>query len=66
MAHYYTITSKGNWKNFMAYEDWNFKSEVVKLGGWFYLAKLVVTNDCKVELIPQGNPLKKTEFTLVN
>jgi hypothetical protein len=50
----------------MAYEDGIFKSEVVKLGGWFYLAKLVVTNDCKVELIPQGNPLKKTEFILVN
>ena len=55
------LTSKGNGKNFMAYEWGVFKSEVLKLGGRFYLAKL---NDA-LELIPQGNPLKKSEFTLV-
>ena len=56
----YLLTSKGNWKNFMAYEDWVFKSEVLCIGGRFYLAELINYK----ELIPKGNPLKQSEFIL--
>lgn len=56
----YLLTSKGNWRNFMAYENGVFKSEVLLLGGErFYLAKLEW-----MELIPKWNPLKKSEFIL--
>lgn len=44
----------------MAYEDGVFKSEVLCIGGRFYLAELINYK----ELIPKGNPLKKSEFIL--
>lgn len=43
----------------MAYKNGKFLSEVLLLGGRFYLAKLEW-----MELIPKGNPLKKSEFIL--
>lgn len=55
------LVSKGNSKNFYAYlKDWTIR-EVIKVGGFFYLAKL--GEDLK--LIPQWEHLKKKDFILV-
>lgn len=55
------LVSKGNGKNFYAYlKDWTIR-EAVKVGGFFYFAKL--GKDFK--LIPQGEHLKKKDFILV-
>jgi len=52
------ITSKGNWKNYYGYDARGIH-EVVKVGGRFYLAKLVIGE----WLLAIWSPLK--DFTLV-
>lgn len=48
----------------MAYEsilgEWVYKQDAILMGGRFYLAELISHN----ELIPKGDPLKKSEFIL--
>lgn len=60
----YKITSKGNGRNFYGYDE-NYEitkvvHEVLKIGGWFYLAKLKW-----MELIQQWNPIPKKDLEFV-
>lgn len=56
----YKITSKGNGRNFYGYDENWVCHEVLKIGGWFYLAILKW-----IELIQQWNPIPKKDLEFV-
>ena len=56
----YKITSKGNGRNFYGYDENWVIHEVLKIGGWFYLAILKW-----IELIQQWNPIPKKDLEFV-
>lgn len=54
------LMSKGNWKNFYGFEKGQIL-EIVKQGGRFYRTKYVIGEWLRTV----GDPLKSSEFTLV-
>ena len=54
------ITRKGDWIHFYGYDEQGNIHEVIKVGGRFYLARLVIGE----WLLPIWSPLKN--FKLVN